>query len=84
MIVKLVIWLDGWRITDQKLRKPGAACRVRISPRSTSAKFCRLLGASEVIANLYCNCVHLYWELMKHFMMKVKYEEVNITVNIYL
>ena len=21
-----------------------------------------LLGASEITANLYCNCVHLYWE----------------------
>ena len=22
----------------------------------------KVLGASEIIANLYCNCVHLYWE----------------------
>ena len=23
---------------------------------------CQVLGASEVTANLYCNCVHLHWE----------------------
>ena len=24
--------------------------------------FGNILGASEITANLYCNCVHLYWE----------------------
>ena len=29
---------------------------------SNLTDFIDKLGASEVTANLYCNCVHLYWE----------------------
>ena len=32
-----------------------------------------ILGASEFTANLYCNCVHLYWEGWVQYIFAVIY-----------
>ena len=31
-------------------------------PGANKVRIWYILGASEITANLYCNCVHLYWE----------------------
>ena len=30
--------------------------------RNQLSLLCMLLGASEITAHLYCNCVYLYWK----------------------
>ena len=52
----------SWCRREESCQRPTEPYTVELILDGNSEITPLVLGASEITANLYCNCVHLYWE----------------------